>query len=93
MPLHNESMMTTNPDVYICGDIAGVEEANTALDEGRLAGLCAAEAIGCRAGTFDARRDELTASLKALRSGEHGQRRFESKERVIERWREAYGDK
>jgi len=46
LPLHSETMQTTNPDVYVCGDIAGVEEANTALDEGRLAGLCAALSLG-----------------------------------------------
>ena len=33
MPLHNEDMRTSVHDVYVAGDIAGVEEANTAMDE------------------------------------------------------------
>ena len=93
LPLHDACMMTTNPDVYVCGDLAGVEEANTALDEGRLAGLCAAERIGCRPETFDERREELAASLKALRSGEHGKKRLEGKARVTERWQKVYDNK
>ena len=43
IPLHDEDMRTSNPDVYIAGDISGIEEASTAMEEGRLAGTAAAE--------------------------------------------------
>ena len=41
MPLHNMDMETSVPGIYVAGDTAGVEEASTAMDEGRLASASA----------------------------------------------------
>lgn len=90
MPLHSEQMQTSNPNVYVCGDLAGVEEASTALDEGRLAGICAAMAIGYGDADEPGRIHLLEESLTSLRSGEHGKRRMESKLRIPERWHARY---
>jgi NADPH-dependent 2,4-dienoyl-CoA reductase/sulfur reductase-like enzyme len=46
VPIHNEKMETSVPGLYIAGDVAGIEEASTAMEEGRLAGLAAAESLG-----------------------------------------------
>lgn len=46
MPMHDENMETSVDGIYVAGDTAGVEEASTAMDEGRLAGAAAAEALG-----------------------------------------------
>ncbi len=46
VPLHDENMETTVPGLYVAGDVAGVEEATTSMEEGRLAGLAVAEALG-----------------------------------------------
>jgi thioredoxin reductase len=84
LPLHNEDMLTTQPGVYVAGDLAGVEEASTAMEEGRLAGLAAAECLvpGCPdsvAAEMDAARDRLDA----LRGGPHGEMRRTAKQSLI----------
>ena len=46
LPLHSGTLCTTNPDIYVAGDVAGIEEASTAMEEGRLAGTAIAAALG-----------------------------------------------
>ena len=46
IPLHNERMETSCKGVFVAGDTTGVEEANTALEEGKIAGISAAEDLG-----------------------------------------------
>lgn len=46
VPVHDENMETTVPGVYVAGDIAGIEEAATAMVDGGLAGLAVAESLG-----------------------------------------------
>ncbi len=82
-PLHDSFMRTSVENVYVCGDIAGVEEANTALEEGRLAGLHAALSLG-----FVGKKNHLEglqSSLRDLRSGGHAKRRLDGKTRTIEK--------
>ena len=66
--LRNEDMETTVKGIYVAGDVAGVEEATTAMVEGSLAGLCAAKSLGY-VGRFGGLRDEAINQLKILRSG------------------------
>lgn len=42
----NRAMRTSNPDVFAAGDASGVEEASTAMMEGKIAGLQAAYDLG-----------------------------------------------
>ena len=46
VPLRNKYLQTSNSNVYLAGDCAGIEEATTAMMEGKLAGLAAAVALG-----------------------------------------------
>ena len=46
VPLHDSRMESTVPGLYVAGDVTGAEEAPTAMEEGRLAGISAAEACG-----------------------------------------------
>ncbi len=39
VPMRNERMKTTNPDVFIAGDLASIEEATSAMIEGKIASL------------------------------------------------------
>ena len=58
-----------------CGDLAGVEEASTALDEGRLAGLSAVQKLGLR--NFKEVDDEMQKikdRLTKLRQGPFGEK-------------------
>ena len=46
VPVRNELMQTSVPGVYVAGDVASVEEASSAMMEGRMAGLAAAASLG-----------------------------------------------
>lgn len=81
VPVHGPDMQTTVPGLYVAGDITGVEEASTAMEEGRLAGLCAAQALGHgEPAALETTRREIQARLDDLRAGAQGQRRRESKQ-------------
>jgi sarcosine oxidase subunit alpha len=72
---HDENQMTTVPGVYVAGDVSGIEEASTAMLEGRLAGAHAALCLHgeCRPGaaeTIEAARCELAA----IRQGPFGEK-------------------
>ena len=71
VPMHGENMETTVPGLYVAGDITGIEEANTAIDEGRLAGIAAAEALGyCSRLEASGRKALVCERLEELRLGE-----------------------
>ena len=46
VPVHRRDMGTAVPGLYVCGDVAGVENGAVALECGRLAGLSAAGRLG-----------------------------------------------
>ncbi len=83
-PLHNENMETTVAGIYVAGDIAGVEEASTAMEEGRLAGTAAAEALGYLGGEKAVKmKSAVWERINTLRTGNFGQYRREAKDRII----------
>lgn len=81
IPIHNWNMESSKKDLYIAGDLTGVEEASTALEEGRLAGLAVAESLGYlkRREVFK-RKTEIRKRLAALRAGPFGETRRKLKE-------------
>lgn len=91
VPLHDEDMRTTMEGVYVAGDVTGIEEASSAMEEGRLAGIAAAEHLGYLDPAEALRRKEaVRARLDALRSGPFGQARKEAKLRLVEEFRRKY---
>ncbi|MFG0216592.1 NAD(P)/FAD-dependent oxidoreductase [Brevibacillus porteri] len=46
VPLHNESMRTPVPGLYVAGNITGIESAKVAMAQGTVAGLSIAKARG-----------------------------------------------
>ena len=77
-------METTAPGIYVAGDTTGSEEANTALEEGKLAGVSAAEALGViTAERADEWRAEIWERLDGLRTGPFGEKRAIAKREVI----------
>jgi len=46
VPIVDKFLTTSNPKVYVAGDAAGVEEASSAMVEGRLAGYSAVLSLG-----------------------------------------------
>lgn len=85
VPVHDANMETTLPGVFVAGDAAGIEEASTAMEEGRLAGLAAAEALGyLHEADAERRKAEVRKRLSALRIGSFGGQRAEAKARILE---------
>ncbi len=71
-PVRDENMETTISGYFVAGDVAGVEEASSAMMEGRIAGAEAAQAIG-----YDKNADEVKekyqSELETLRAGPVGE--------------------
>jgi sarcosine oxidase subunit alpha len=80
VPMRDDRQRTTNSDVWVAGDAAGIEEASAAMIEGRIAGLDAAASLGLKVdeNLFDVYRERL----RALRRGETAARIRAGLERV-----------
>lgn len=83
VPLHDSSMRTTNPDVFVAGDASGIEEATTAMLAGRIAGARAYESIHGKSARAEEIVAEAREELRTLRSGSTGERIRWGRERVI----------
>ena len=60
VPICDEYGRTSLPGVFVAGDVSGIEEASSAMIEGRMAGIVAAEYLGY------IEKDELDENLKSL---------------------------
>jgi len=81
VPLHNWDMQTSRDTIYVAGDMTGIEEASTALEEGRLAGIAAARSLGLLTeGDAASKKAEIRERLVSLREGPFGRLRRELKE-------------
>ncbi len=81
VPSHDLNQETSVKGVYVAGDASGIEEASTAIIEGRIAGL----AIACRLGYLDEteflkQREAQLKSMVGMRSGSHGEARGKAKQ-------------
>ena len=83
LPLHNKDMETTVSNIYVAGDISGVEEASTAMEEGKLAGTAIAESLGYISHQkAEEKKNLIQKRLLALRQGPFGESREAEKERI-----------
>lgn len=86
VPLHDRDMMTTQAGIYVAGDASGVEEASSAIEEGKLAGIAAAEALGkLDAAAAAEAKNKVWESLNQLRTGPFGAGRANAKEEIIKK--------
>ncbi|MDF2520265.1 MAG: pyridine nucleotide-disulfide oxidoreductase [Clostridia bacterium] len=74
VPVRDKDLQTSIKGVYVAGDVAGVEEASSAMVEGRLAGLCAAKALGHATADFEELHNDCIEQLNSLRSGHVGEK-------------------
>lgn len=89
VPMHDANMRTTVPDIYVAGDITGVEEASSAMEEGKLAGIAAAAELGyLDDAEAEARKNEVRARLDSLRTGMFGEKRQLAKKEQMQRMEE-----
>ncbi len=91
-PIHNQNMETTVKGIYAAGDAAGIGEANTAMMEGRIAGLSCIKSLQLAINEPEKELEESYKELHALRSGTFGERARQGKEKVYQLWRKYYGE-
>lgn len=92
IPLHNEDMETSVCGIYVAGDSTGVEEANTALEEGKIAGIAAAQSLGLIPDDAAKKaKADTWERLKSLRMGPFGERRLLEKQKIIDAYKEKVG--
>lgn len=85
VPMHDHNMETTVKGLYVAGDVTGVEEASSAMEEGNLAGVSAACALGFLTAEEAAeKKAEITERLDILRSGMFGEKRRTAKEQQLD---------
>jgi NADPH-dependent 2,4-dienoyl-CoA reductase/sulfur reductase-like enzyme len=87
VPLHDENMQSTVPGIYVSGDVTGIEEASTAIEEGRIAGIALSMEMGRLAKKpgikMLARAKER---LRNLRLGPFGEYRNAAKKSIQKRY-------
>lgn len=72
--VRDASLRTTRPEIFIAGDVAGVEEASSAMVEGQIAGLNAAISLGYDQAGAREQQQAAQEQLAALRSGPVGEK-------------------
>lgn len=81
--IHDEHMQTSIPGVFVAGDSSGIEEASTAMIEGKIAGIAAAIHTG-KAEKKDAEvlLKQFTEELNRLRAGPFGEKPRIAKQKI-----------
>ncbi len=74
VPKTNQHYETSMPHVYACGDVTGIEEASSAMVEGKICGLMSAKQLGYVHPEFDKLEKEFKESLNILRLGPCGEK-------------------
>ena len=80
--LHDKSMHTTVKGVYVAGDSSGIEEASTAMIEGKIAGLSAAIFLGYKRKDDLLKKKQYDDELDYLRAGPFGEKSRTGKHKI-----------
>lgn len=83
VPYHDENMMTSKSHIFVCGDIACIEEASTAMLEGKIAGVKAYEALFGENKKSDEITQQAKKELSIIRSSPFEQRILSGKKKLI----------
>lgn len=83
VPLRTEDYETTVKDLFVAGDVCGVEEASSAMVEGYIAGLNAARNIRIMHKNYSELVDSYKKQLSDLRGGNVGKRIISGIEKII----------
>ena len=74
MPYVDGNLQTSRPGIYAAGDVSGIEEASSAMVEGRLAGFAAAQSLGYGGSEVEGYKQSAREELNELRAGPMGGR-------------------
>ncbi|MFK5883471.1 MAG: NAD(P)/FAD-dependent oxidoreductase [Candidatus Izemoplasma sp.] len=74
VPMINDVHETSIDNIFVCGDVSGIEEASSAIVEGYLTGLIVAERLGFKHSEFDVLELDFHQQLTNLRSGPFGEK-------------------
>jgi len=85
--IHDDYMQTSVPGVFVAGDNSGIEEASTAMIEGKIAGVAAAIQTG-KTSTKQAKEllDIFASELSSLRAGPFGEKPRIAKQKIQTLW-------
>jgi len=83
--IHNQEMETTREGIFVAGDLANIEEASTAMLEGKSAGLSAARSLGYEK-SVDEKLEECCKRLEVMRQGSFGKFPREAKRQIQQEW-------
>jgi sarcosine oxidase subunit alpha len=85
---HNEAMATNKPGIFVCGDLSGIEEASTAMLEGKIAGASAYEYLKGASEESKQIKEQAKAELSMIRQGPFGEKAKSGKQKLssISRW-------
>uniref|UniRef100_A0A7V3UZJ0 FAD-dependent oxidoreductase n=1 Tax=candidate division WOR-3 bacterium TaxID=2052148 RepID=A0A7V3UZJ0_UNCW3 len=76
---HNDNLETSVPGVYVAGDVSGIEEASTAILEGRIAGAHAFLSLKGKNPEAEKIIKEAKKELSAIRQGPFGEKAIRGK--------------
>lgn len=86
VPIHDSNMQTTVPGIYVAGDLSGIEEASTAMEEGKLAAIAIAEALGYLSPQeTKVKKEAVSKRLDIFRTGPFGEAVKRAKEQLQRR--------
>lgn len=85
---HNEDMATNKPDIFLSGDLSGIEEASTAMLEGKIAGASAFESLRGICEESKRIKEQAKAELCMIRQGPFSEKATCGKEKLsaVTRW-------
>ena len=83
--IHDKNMETSKKGVFVAGDTSGIEEASTAMIEGKIAGVAAVKHIFQNKDTKNL-LNKYRKELERLRAGPFGEKPRAAKEKIIKLW-------
>ncbi len=79
--LHDDFMQTSCKGIFVAGDSSGIEEASTAMIEGKIAGVSAAYFLGCK--NVKKLQEKYVEELNKLREGPFGEKARVAKKKIL----------
>jgi sarcosine oxidase subunit alpha len=79
---HNEDMETSKPGIFVAGDVSGIEEASTAMLEGRIAGASSLETLKGQNPQAETIIQSAKEELEQIRQGPFGTKPRIGKEKL-----------